>query len=583
MIAKSLKLISLCLLIILSVTSVSWAEPVPLFSPYVGTTENQSGFGMACVEKYSSSSVKSDFLLGFPAFNGANFNGFAQIISGQDGSTLLLNSTENSRYGYSGASIGDVNNDGLEEVIVGDPETQFAYINSSVLNQITISSTSGGASPNSGFGHSVAGLYSVTTGSTGLTAIVGAPLHSDSSVTPLNDGLIAFFDSSTGVFVRNCRASLNSADKFGWALASIQDLNNDGIRDIVVGAPGATSGNGRVDILNSRSGCNVIRTVAGSFGAGLGTSVAAVGDQDNDGFEDFIAGGPTYSETILDRGIANLYSGATGNVLCSIKGTDASERLGESVSGIGDANYDGKSDFAVGSPGKNGTDGQVTGYAYSTSTSSCSEIFTIPGTKASEMGKSLAGSTRQTNICDMNSDGYPEFLVGTGINSPRVDSGSAILYSVPTPTPTPTVTPTPRPTKTPISTTKLPDRSRLTFRITESGTLSATNVLDRDPKDKCTVRLQVRYSNPDLTAVSSIRVLIKSKKSKQITKFQALNLPKVEMPQGASSPYILHMIARNTCGKKTFASNVFSRYLNCGLKPAVTVQTFTDTLAKRIR
>jgi hypothetical protein len=308
-----------------------------------------------------------------------------------------------------------------------------------------------------------------------------------------------------------------------------------------------------------------------------------VGDQDGDGIEDFIAGGPTYSESITDRGIANLYSGISGNILCSIKGTDASERLGESVSGIGDSNYDGKFDFAVGSPGKNGTDGQVTGYTYNSNTQSCSVIFTIPGTKASEMGKTLSGSTRQNNICDMNNDGYPEFLVGTGINSPRIDSGSAIVYSVPTPTATPTITPTARPTITPLVTTKLPDRSRLTFRITENGTLSATNVLDRDPKDKCTVRLQVRYSNPDLTAVSSTRVLIKSKKSKQITKFRALNLQKVEMPQGATSPYILHMIARNTCGKKTFASNVFSRYLNCGLKPAVTVQTFTNTLASRIR
>jgi hypothetical protein len=570
------------------------AEPVVLYGPFEGSGSNRAGLGLACVDRFSTSSTNSDFLMGFPVYPEAQGDGFVRVVSGTNGTTTLFTQARTGEYGFSGSSIGDINGDGAEEIIVGSPRNEFAFIESESLASLTISGTSANIGPQSRFGHSVSGLLQPIGGSVRNTVVIGAP-NNGRGATKTNDGSIAFFDSNDGAFLHSCDGSIGSAEEFGTALASIDDLNSDGFRDIIVSAPFSQGGDGRVDVVSANSGdaCTVIRSVAGVRGAQLGRSVAAVGDQDGDGIEDFIAGGPNYTDSANNQGSAVLVSGASGNVLCLILGTTPREFLGSAVAGIGDANYDGRADFAVGAPGKNGTDGEITGYSFDAASGTCSIIFTIAGGKAEELGKALSGTSGQSRLCDMNGDGYPEFLAGTGVNINGDDAGSTIVFSIPTPTPTPTVSPTPtstatatptrspRPTRTP--TVELPDRSRLTFRISEEGRFIAINSLNRDPKNACSVRLQARYSRSDLSGVSTTRVLIRRKRSKQFTKFEARTLPKTELDSSSGKPYILHIIARNSCGRKTFASNVASRYLTCGVKPMVSVETFTETLARQIR
>lgn len=570
------------------------AEPVVLYGPFEGSSSNRAGLGLACVDRFSASSTNSDFLMGFPIYPDGQGGGFVRVVSGTNGTTTLFTESRSGEYGFSGSSIGDINGDGAEEILVGNPRDEFAFIESESLAPLTISASSANIGSQSRFGYSVAGLLQPIGGSVRNTVVVGAPNigHGDARA---NDGSIAFFDSNEGEFLHRCDGLPNSAEEFGSALASIDDLNSDGFRDIIVSSPLGQGGNGRVDVVSANSGdaCTVIRSVTGTRGAQLGTSIAAVGDQDADGVEDFIAGGPNYTESATNQGSAVLLSGASGSVLCLILGTTASEFLGRSVAGIGDANYDGRPDFAVGAPGKNGTDGEINGYTFDATSGTCSIIFTIRGGKAKELGTALSGTARQSRLCDMNGDGYPEFLAGTGVNINGDDAGSTIVFSIPTPTPTPTATPIstatatatptrrPRPTRTP--TVELPDRSRLTFRISESGRFVAINSLNRDPKNTCTVRLQARYSRSDLSGVSTTRVLVRRKRSKQFTKFEARNLPKTEHDPSSEKPYILHIIARNSCGRRTFASNVASRYLNCGVKPPVSVESFSASLVRQIR
>lgn len=568
------------------------ADPVALYGPFEGSRTNRAGLGLACVDRFSTASTSSDFLMGFPTYPQDAGDGFVRVVSGADGTSTLFTQARNREYGFSGSSIGDINGDGAEEIIVGNRSDEFAFIESDSLPSVTISGTSANIPPGSRFGHSVAGLFSPIAGSLRNTVAVGAPSF-QAGAADVSDGSVAFFDSNNGEFLHRCDGTANSAERYGTALASIEDLNGDGVREILVSAPLSQGDNGRVDILSANSGdaCTVIRSVSGTRGEQLGRSVAAVGDQDGDGAEDFIAGGPNYTDLADSQGSALLVSGATGGVLCLILGTEPDELLGSSVAGIGDANYDGRPDFAVGAPGKNKSSGQIVGYSFDRTSGTCSIIFTLDGSSSEELGKSLAGTTRQTRLCDMNDDGYPEFLVGTGLDVEAQDAGSTIVFSIPTPTPTatPTSTPTPsatptrrpRPTRTP--TVALPDRSRLTFRISENGRFVAVNSLDRDPKRRCTVRLQARYSRSDLSGVSTTRVLVGRKRSVQFTKFQARNLPKTKLDPASGKPYILHIIARNTCGEKTFASNVASRYLTCGVKPAVSVESFTAALTRQIR
>ncbi len=578
------------------------ADPVVLYGPFEGSGSNRGGLGLACVDGFSTSSTNSDFLMGFPIDPEGEGEGFVRVVLGTNGTTTLFTQARSGEYGFSGSSIGDINGDGAEEIIVGSPRDELAFIESESLASLPISATSANVPPQSRFGHSVAGLLQPIEGSVRNTVVIGAPKHGLGDART-NDGSIAFFDSNDGAFLHRCDGAPNSAEEFGTALASVDDLNSDGFRDIIVSAPLSQGGNGRVDVVSANSGdaCTVISSVTGARGAQLGASVAAVGDQDGDGVEDFIAGGPTYTDNANNQGSAVLVSGASGNVLCLMLGTTPSELLGRSVAGIGDANYDGRPDFSVGAPGKNGSDGEINGYTFDAASGTCSIIFTIRGGKGEELGKALAGTSRQSRLCDMNGDGYPEFLAGTGVNISGNDAGSTIVFSIPTPTPTPTATPTPtptasptpkstatatptrrpRPTRTP--TVELPDRSRLTFRISEKGRFVATNSLNRNPKNACTVRLQARYSRSDLSGVSTTRILVRRKRSTQFTRFQARNLPKTELEPSSGKPYILHIIARNYCGKTTFASNVASRYLTCGVTPVASVETFTAALAREIR
>jgi hypothetical protein len=583
------------------------------------------------VQRFAAASQRSDFALGFTQ-NGSVSPNTTKVIAGSSGNdaTPLFSKDALGQYGAAIATVGDINGDGRDEMVVGAPGNGFAYIESSTLSTVTISGTTIGASVAARFGAAVAGILSPLSGSTGPAVAIAAPSYSF-SVDAFGDGIIGVFDASNGNPLYACAGANFSFEEYGAALATIQDLNGDNVRDLLVAAPGANQERGRIDIISSNSGaaCTVLRSVLGPVGSQLGRAVAAVGDQNGDGVEDFIAGGPSFQESATGQGIALLFSGSTGATLCTLKGTQENEAFGEAVAGIGDANYDSQPDFAVGAPGNNNSSGVVRGYTYNRTTGACDQIFQLTRSPSTRLGSTLAGTVRSTVAgaqCDMNNDGFSEFLVGTRDgNGVFQDAGAVLVYSIPTPTPTRTPTPTPTrtptatatrtptqtptptptatltatptstptptstatatPTRTAVRTTsaQLPDRSVLSFRIGEDGTLNATNTLNRAPGSACTVRLQARYSRSDLRGVSSTRVLIRSKRAGQITRFQARGLPKAELDPETQQPYILHVIARNTCGERTFASNVFSRYITCGSEPKVTPELFMNVLEQRVR
>jgi hypothetical protein len=80
------------------------------------------------------------------------------------------------------------------------------------------------------------------------------------------------------------------SDSFGAALATIQDLNGDGIDELVVGAPGADFGatdSGSVYVLSGLDGVVLRRHDATTPDGRFGFRVVAAGDVDADGFEDY--------------------------------------------------------------------------------------------------------------------------------------------------------------------------------------------------------------------------------------------------------------------------------------------------------
>ncbi|TVQ63648.1 MAG: hypothetical protein EA379_03625 [Phycisphaerales bacterium] len=116
-------------------------------------------------------------------------------------------------------------------------------------------------------------------------------------------------------------------------MASGGDLNNDGHDDILVGAPGAFGGKGRVYVYCGMTS-DLLFTVEGdAIGDRFGASVAVIGDVTGDGVADFIVGAPHYSGAAEHGGRVYVYSGATGDLLLTVTGQEAHGRFGAAVTG----------------------------------------------------------------------------------------------------------------------------------------------------------------------------------------------------------------------------------------------------------
>ena len=169
---------------------------------------------------------------------------------------------------------------------------------------------------------------------------------------------------------------LDTSDQFGICVGALGDLDGDGNEDLAVGArlddDGGTD-QGAVWILFLDADGTVasqqkISATAGGFGGALdpgdnfGSSVAAVGDLDNDGLVDLAVGARLDDDGGADQGaVWILFLNANGTVASQQKisqtaggfvgNLDPSDQFGFSVTGLGDLNNNGIEDLAVGAPG----------------------------------------------------------------------------------------------------------------------------------------------------------------------------------------------------------------------------------------
>lgn len=140
--------------------------------------------------------------------------------------------------------------------------------------------------------------------------------------------------------------------------AAAVDIGDDGIAELIFGAPTYQSSRGRARILAIDLGAQTLYSLAVLNGVVgdtyYGRSVANAGDYDMDAANDFVVGAPglpPFGTSPGTTGRIEIISGRTGGVLevrTDVVGPGSG--FGTSVANFGDINDDGLEDIAVGSP-----------------------------------------------------------------------------------------------------------------------------------------------------------------------------------------------------------------------------------------
>jgi hypothetical protein len=382
-----------------------------------------------------------DVIVGAPYYtNGTlNFCGAAYVHHGSPSgvaSTASATLTGGGTYDYFGWSVsgaGDVNGDGYDDILVGayhyDNFTGRAYVHhgssSGVLARASVILTGGAA--NDQFGFSVAGAGDVNDDGYD-DVVIGAPYHSNGALT--ESGAAYIHHGSTSSVSTSASTTLTGSATYnflGNSVSGAGDTNGDGFDDVVIGAPGYSSGSllysGRAYIhQGSASGVSssASSTVTGGAASDyLGYSVAGAGDVNGDGYDDVILGANYYTSGALpSAGAAYIHhgspSGVTTSASSTLTGSAAYRELGFSVASAGDVNNDGFDDVIVGS---NNYTGAGEAYIHQGSAGGVSLIATVTlsgVTLGDGFGWSAAGAG------DVNGDGHDDVIVG----APRYDNGA---------------------------------------------------------------------------------------------------------------------------------------------------------------
>ncbi|MEO0423303.1 MAG: VCBS repeat-containing protein [Pseudomonadota bacterium] len=239
------------------------------------------------------------------------------------------------------SSGGDLNGDGLDELLIATSATNRVYVR-----------------------------YGTTQ----------APAEADiTDVLEANGG-----DGSIGFLLTN---GLRGGE-FGFSMAPVGDVNGDGRDDLLVGA--RLTSDGEAYLILGRDGdfpvefdASTLFEAAGGDGSEgtvflgvdandlAGRSVGAAGDVNNDGIDDFLisailgdapGGAPGVGETYLVYGreggfpaefeLASLFetNGGDGSMGTVLRGFETGDQSGTDVTGIGDVNGDGIDDIIIGAP-----------------------------------------------------------------------------------------------------------------------------------------------------------------------------------------------------------------------------------------
>lgn len=245
--------------------------------------------------------------------------------------------------GGSVAGVGDANADGTPDFAVGGSSVSgvvvYSGANGSVLFTVATAPQQG-----LGFDPRIVAAAGDLNGDGHADILVGLPRE---ATFFYQAGSAAVYSGATGAPLGGITGG---GAEFGLAVAALGDVTGDGVVDYLIGAPrvyaSLPAAPGYAQVISGASGA-IVRALNGNAnGDAFGSSVAALGDLDGDGFPDFMVGAPG-----IGAGYARIFSGRTGEVLLTLAGGAPLDAFGVACAGTGDLNGDGFSEFVVGANG----------------------------------------------------------------------------------------------------------------------------------------------------------------------------------------------------------------------------------------
>ena len=240
--------------------------------------------------------------------------------------------------------------------------------------------------------------------------IIGAPNYSDGQT----HGRVYVVDGEDPSIVLHIGGSV-PLEHLGMSVTAVPDLNGDGRDDYAAGGGGdqAFQG-GTIRVYSGKTGTLLYFVYGPQYGSKFGASIAGIGDVNGDGAGDILVGAPEWEgpggASDPARGYAALYSGKTGTLIKEWKGEHDFDRLGTAVAGLGDLDYDGVDEFAIGVPGLEvGSPIMILNAGACTVYSGATKNLLVAangGGGDENMGSSIC------LLGDRDNDGAPEFAAG---------------------------------------------------------------------------------------------------------------------------------------------------------------------------
>jgi hypothetical protein len=241
-------------------------------------------------------------------------------------------------------------------------------------------------------------------------------------------------------------------DRAGCAVGPAGDVNGDGYDDLLVGAYGNDLGTSSMSnagavylLLGPVSGTKSLGDVADSKIEGeskddeFGRALNTAGDLNDDGYDDFLVGAPSYSSssTTAGPGRAYVFYGSTSfssSISASsadaiLEGESNMDEAGIQVSSAGDWDGDGFDDVLIGASGDDdGGAGAGAAYVLLGPLTGSINLADADLKLVGENTGDKAGFALD-DIGDMNGDGYDDVIVGSYTND-SVASNAGMAYLI---------------------------------------------------------------------------------------------------------------------------------------------------------